>query len=38
LPDALRDHVAILQRMDGTIIRVADVLIFRTDIAAAREP
>ena len=38
LPDALRDHVAILQRMDGTITRVADMLIFRTDISAAREP
>lgn len=38
LPDALRDHVAILQRMDGEVMRVADLLIFRTDIAAAREP
>jgi hypothetical protein len=38
LPDALRDHVAIRQRMDGTITRVADVLIFRTDISAAHEP
>jgi hypothetical protein len=38
LPDALRDHVAILQRMDGDVVRVADLLIFRTDIAMAREP
>lgn len=38
VPDALRDHVAILQRMDGTVERIADLLIFRTDITAAREP
>lgn len=38
LPDAFRDHVAILQRMDGTVTRVADLLIFRTDVAAARDP
>ncbi len=38
VPDALRDHVAILQRMDGMVDRIADLLIFRTDITAAREP
>jgi hypothetical protein len=38
LSDALRDHVAILQRMDGTVTRLADMLIFRTDIAVARSP
>lgn len=38
VPDALRDHVGILQRMDGTVTRIADLLIFRTDIAAARGP
>jgi hypothetical protein len=38
LPDALRDHVAILQRMDGTVSRIADLLVFRTDIAAASNP
>ena len=38
LSDALRDHVAIAQRMDGDVVRVADLLIFRTDIGAAREP
>jgi hypothetical protein len=38
LPDAYRDHVAILQRMDGTVTRIADLLVFRTDIAAARDP
>lgn len=38
LPDEFRDHVAILQRMDGTVTRVADLLIFRTDVAAALDP
>ena len=38
LPDALRDHVAILQRMDGDVMRLADLLIFRTDITSARQP
>ncbi len=38
LPDALRDHVGILQRMDGEVVRVADLLVFRTDIGAARDP
>ena len=38
LPDALRDHVAILQRMDGEVARIADLLVFRTDITAARQP
>jgi len=38
LPDAFRDHVAILQRMDGAVTRIADLLVFRTDIAAASDP
>ena len=38
LPDALRDHVAIPQRMDGTLERLADLLVFRTDVAAAADP
>jgi hypothetical protein len=38
LPDAFRDHVAIMQRMDGMVTRVADLLVFRTDIAAASDP
>jgi hypothetical protein len=38
MPDALRDHVAILQRMDGTVTRVADLLVFQTDITAASDP
>jgi hypothetical protein len=38
LPDTLRDHMAIPQRMDGTLERVADLLVFRTDLAAAVDP
>jgi len=38
LPDALRDHMAIPQRMDGVLERVADLLVFRTDLAAAVDP
>lgn len=38
LPDALRDHMAIPQRMDGTLERMADLLVFRTDLAAAVDP
>jgi hypothetical protein len=38
LPDRFRDHTGIPQRMDGSVERVADVLIFRTDIDAAVTP
>lgn len=38
LPDAFRDHTGVPQRMDGTVERIADVLIFRTDVAAAVTP
>jgi len=38
LPDAFRDHTGIPQRMDGSVIRIADVLIFRTDVTAAVTP
>jgi hypothetical protein len=38
LPDALRDHTGKPRRMDGTVSRVGDVLIFRTDVAAAVTP
>ena len=38
LPDAFRDHTSTLRRMDGTVARIADMLIFRTDIAAAVTP
>jgi len=38
LPDTFRDHTGIAQRMDGSVTRIADVLIFRSDVAAARTP
>jgi hypothetical protein len=38
LPDAFRDHTGMPQRMDGSVIRIADVLIFRTDVTAAVTP
>lgn len=38
LPDALRDHTAIPQRMDGMVYRLADMLVFLTDVRAAVDP
>ena len=38
LPDSFRDHTGIPQRMDGTVRRIADVLIFQTDVDAAVAP
>jgi len=38
LPDALRDHVAITSRMDGTLERIGDALVFRTDVSRAVVP
>lgn len=38
LPDALRDYVAIASRMDGTLERIGDALIFRTDVTRAALP
>ena len=38
LPDAFRDHTGIPQRLDGTVERIADVLIFRSDVASAVMP
>ena len=38
LPDAFRDHTGIPRRMDGAVARIADLLIFRTDVAAAVTP
>ncbi len=38
LPDAFRDHTGMTQRMDGVVQRIADVLIFRSDIATAVTP
>lgn len=38
LPDALRDHTGLPQRMDGAVERIADLSIFRTDVGAAVTP
>ncbi len=38
LPDTFRDHTGGLRRMDGVVDRVADMLIFRTDVAMAVAP
>lgn len=38
LPEAVRDRTAIPIRMDGSIERMADLLVFRTDVAAAVGP
>jgi hypothetical protein len=38
LPDALRDFVAITTRMDGTLERIGDALVFRTDVTKAIVP
>ena len=38
LPDAVRDYVAITTRMDGTLERIGDALVFRTDVTRADVP
>jgi hypothetical protein len=38
LPDAFRDQVAVTRQMDGTLERVGDALVFRTDVSRAIEP
>jgi hypothetical protein len=38
LPDALRDYVAITTRMDGTLERIGDAMVFRTDVTHAVVP
>jgi hypothetical protein len=38
LPDALRDYVAITTRMEGTLERIGDALVFRTDVTKAVVP
>jgi hypothetical protein len=38
LPDALRDYVAVTTRMDGTLERIGDALVFRTDVTRAVAP
>jgi hypothetical protein len=38
LPDAVRDYVAITTRMDGSLERIGDALVFHTDVTKAVEP
>jgi hypothetical protein len=38
LPDAFRDYVAVTTRMDGTLERIGDALVFRTDVTRAVVP
>ena len=38
LPDAFRDHVGVPRRMEGTVARVGDMLVFQTDVSAAMVP
>jgi hypothetical protein len=38
LPDALRDYVAITTTMEGTLERIGDALVFRTDVTKAVVP
>lgn len=38
LPDAFRDHVGVPRRMDGTVQRIGDLLVFRTDVTKAIVP
>jgi len=38
LPDGFRDHVGVRRRMEGTVIRVGDLLVFHTDVTRAVVP
>ncbi len=38
LPETFRDHVGVPRRMEGTVERIADILVFRTDVARAAVP
>lgn len=38
LPDAFRDHVAVIRRMDGTLERIGDAMVFRADVTRAVAP
>lgn len=38
LPEAFRDHVGVRRRMEGTVERIADLLVFRTDVTRAVVP
>lgn len=38
LPDSFRDHVGLPRRMEGRVERIADMLVFRTDVTKAAVP
>lgn len=38
LPDAFRDSTGVLRRMDGTLERIGDAIVFRTDVTKAVVP
>lgn len=38
LPPSFRDHVGVRRQLEGTVIRIADLLIFQTDVAQATVP
>lgn len=38
LPPSFRDHVGVRRQLEGTVIRIADLLIFQTDVAKATVP
>lgn len=35
LPDSFRDHVGVRRRMEGTVHRIGDLLVFHTDVTTA---
>ena len=38
LPDAFRDSTGVIRRMDGTLERIGDAIVFRTDVTKAVVP
>ena len=38
LPDAFRDNTGVIRRMDGTLERIGDAIVFRTDVTKAVVP
>jgi hypothetical protein len=38
LPASFRDHVGVKRRMEGTVTRVANMLVFHTDVTKAVVP
>lgn len=38
LPDAFRDHVGVRRRMEGSVHRIGDLLVFQTDVTRATIP